>query len=519
LKSAATWLKDNRYVVLVFLVLLIHGSLIGLSDDEAYYWVLAQTPALGYAFHPPAVAWFIAFFQFLLGSLLGIHHPGLVRLPAALSIALILGMSLAWLEKVTLLLKTKTMKGFHPFYVERAVAALLSFFGFFALSWMMVPDIPLFLGWTLLFTSTWSICFAKTRRWEFWLLGLATVLTLLSKYSGVLAVGSAFISLCIWAPQKKRNRGIVALVVGGALAAFPILVWNAQHEWGSILYQIRDRHAGSSLSWVRYLRFWLIELVIAGPAILFYSFWIVIQSVMRKFRARPKMGRAGPSIDIQLVWQFVAIWILPAAAVFCVQPLFSDFKPHWAFIVWWPATLVLALAAQTRSWKWIRYQCGYGAILGILILLSCHFPIGSWLGRSLSGASFDPRLDVTNDLYGWRVLNSYLQTHIDAESRGLPVVGSRYQTASQASFSLDRIAGATQLPRDLKERDEWPNLHVSETQGPGWPHLKSSVLFVTDNRYDAPPDFPTAKCRKLGRASEMRFGILAKWIDVWRCDP
>src|SRR3978361_2327780 len=86
--------------LLLFTVILIHGSLIGLTDDEAYYWVLAQKPALGYAYHPPAVAWIISFFQTLLGWLVGTHRAGLVRLPAALSVGFILVLSLKWIERV-----------------------------------------------------------------------------------------------------------------------------------------------------------------------------------------------------------------------------------------------------------------------------------------------------------------------------------------------------------------------------------------------------------------------------------
>src|SRR3954462_8085650 len=85
---------------MVFAAVLARGATMGLTDDEAYYWVLAQKPSLGYAFHPPAVAWFIALFQSIFGWVVGVHQPGLVRLPAAMSTAFILALSLSWLEQV-----------------------------------------------------------------------------------------------------------------------------------------------------------------------------------------------------------------------------------------------------------------------------------------------------------------------------------------------------------------------------------------------------------------------------------
>src|SRR6476661_3903173 len=104
----------------VFALILLHGSLLGLTDDEAYYWVLAQRPALGYAYHPPAVAWLIAFFQFCFSGVLGKHSVALVRLPAALGSALILFLALQWLRDL----------GLKANQIGKAALLLLSFFGF-----------------------------------------------------------------------------------------------------------------------------------------------------------------------------------------------------------------------------------------------------------------------------------------------------------------------------------------------------------------------------------------------------
>src|SRR3954466_13193359 len=92
-KTSITWTAP----VLLVLVLWIHGATLGLTDDEAYYWVLAQRPALGYAFHPPAVAWSIALVQKSLGGLFSGQFPGLVRLPAALFSAGIVWLGLRWM--------------------------------------------------------------------------------------------------------------------------------------------------------------------------------------------------------------------------------------------------------------------------------------------------------------------------------------------------------------------------------------------------------------------------------------
>lgn len=494
------WLVENKISVLLFFLLLAHGAFLGLSDDEAYYWVLAQKPALGYAYHPPAVAWMIAGFQWLFGWMVGSSVSGLVRLPAALSSALILGLSCKWLRKV----------GLDSKQVQRAAWVLLSFYGFFSLSWMMVPDIPLFLGWTFLFLATWDICFGPAKRSVYFLLGAGVVLTVLSKYSGVLGVFSSSLCFLCWGPKKARNQGILVLLSGLILSSIPIVVWNSQHEWASILYQVRERHGGG-ISLLRYLRFWAIELLLAGPVLIGATFWA--------------LGKAGVTIiksglnRSHRVLHFVTIWAAPPAFVFCLQPLFSDFKPHWAFIVWWPIALLFAWGTQTQAWKGFRVQVGYGLTLGSIILLSCHLPIGNWAMTHFSQGPFDPRLDVTNDLYGWSELSGYLKKEFGDSIFQIPMIGSRYQTASQAAFSLGEKAGVTLLPRDIKERDEWPDLKVSQGVGPGWPPLKTPILYVSDIRYQGAPDFPSAECKKIGRYEKMRWNLVVKWIDIWRCDP
>lgn len=491
-----SFLKQNWIPVLFFLVLMLHASFLGLSDDEAYYWVLAQTPSFGYAFHPPAVAWVIAFFQKTLGGILPPSSSGLVRLPAVLGTSLVLALSLNWLKQV--------LPGREN--LTRAAAVLLSFCGYFALCWMIVPDIPLFLGWTLLFVSVWKICFARTTPLTFLFLTVGAATLILSKYSGILAIGSAVISLLLWAKGPSRTKGIVALTLGLTLGLLPILSWNASHEWASLLYQLRDRHSGSEVSFLRFGRFWGAQLVLAGPILVFFTFRVLI-APFEWIRTRVS-GAAAVNL-------YCAAWALPAAAVFLIQPLFSDFKLHWAFVVWWPAALALAAHVNAKSWKWIRIQAVVGMALGFFILVSCHLPVGGWLLKSFKGEGFDPRLDVTNDFYGWNQLRKQLRSDLAS----LEVVGSRYQTASQAAFSLAGKNLVTFLPRDGKEFDEWPDLQVSLGQGPDWPRLKKSVLFVADNRYDAGPAFPGASCGKVQRIEVRRFDLLAKWIDVWRCDP
>ena len=259
---------------------------------------------------------------------------------------------------------------------------------------------------------------------------------------------------------------------------------------------------------IRFARFWLIEAILAGPFLVGFAYILF-----------KRAWQGGDRIA-----QFAAVWAAPAALVFWLEPLISDFKPHWAFIAWLPILLALAwYEADGQFLKWARYQKIYSLPLIGLVFICCHFPLGDWvIEKTVPTDTLKmSKLDVTNDLYGWSELPEILRSFGVNRNSGekIAVVGGWYQTASQASFALGDSEKVTLIPRDLKARDEWACPDISESCGPDWPKLLKSVIFVADQRYDSGPDFRSAKCLKLGRHEIFRGRFLAKQIDVWRCEP
>jgi hypothetical protein len=504
------------WVVVWFLGLGLQGATLGLSDDEAYYWVLSQKWAWAYAYHPPAVAILIRWAEGSWGWLLGAQAPELlVRLPAILCSTLLLILTLEWWAELEI-------SRVAPRSAFEKVSWVLSFACVFAFSWMMVPDLPLFLGWMLLVTGTWKTVFpvkavrsAPGFRWQEGVrLFLGTALVLLSKYSGVLAVGSALLCLLASGFRKRSLRSrllslpVGCVLLGAVLGVLPTLLWNASHEWASILYQIRDRHQGHGLgfSWKRGLTFWGAQLLLASP-------WVLIEWT-RRLQAGVRRSQALSSADL-----FFLAWILPVSAVFCVQPFFSDFKLHWAVVVWWPVFLggIHRLSRQPGSLPWAPRV--YGALLTVILMGATHWPVASWMAGTSGSAQIQPGKDVTNDFFSWQGLAEQMQAAgIETE---VPIVGSRYQTASQARFYL-RAWPVTLLPRGIKEKDEWPDYSAwtppSGAQS-GWPQLKSKVYFLSDNRFTSGPEFPGAHCDHRERFQQFRKGQLAHWVDLWECQP
>ncbi len=115
---------------------LFSACFLGLGNDEAYHWLYAEHPALGYYDHPPMMAWI---------EMLGLSLPGAGASTWALRIGFI-----AMFAASTWLLANLTAR----FYGERAgfLAALaLNLTGYYGLaaSTFALPDGPLLFFWLL----------------------------------------------------------------------------------------------------------------------------------------------------------------------------------------------------------------------------------------------------------------------------------------------------------------------------------------------------------------------------------
>jgi len=497
--------------IIIGIFLSIHVSLIGLTDDEAYYWLLAQTPAWGYAYHPPIVAWciwvseqFFSFFGFY-------KHPFIVRAPAVLFTVFLIYFFIFWLKRSHLIfnhpnIKKPELQNIQDSHLLKGLLSFLTFAGIFGVSWMMVPDLPLVIGYMGLFLCTWAICFyPKKPKFIFLFLGLSAFFAILSKFTAIFAVLSSFLCVLYYA-RTQIKKTFLALFLGLVIGSIPILIWNYQNDWGAFLYHLQDRHQGGHFSWLRYSRFWLVTFIGAGP-ILFFYFLTLFKRIFSQDQ------------KVKLFSRYIFLWVFPAALVFCVQPAFSDFKPHWVLLVIFPILLEFCFWVSQGKYKiQNKIHKTYGIILLLFIFTASHIPIASFIIEKVTNKDPDPRLDVTNDMYGWSGLYPFVIEKCGQKCIGIPILGSRYQTASQAAFVWQETKLASRIPRTKKEYHEFPEINQVAHQGPDWPELLSPVLFVADIRYHQPPEFMNGQCTSLGKHETTRWKYLAKWVEVYYCE-
>jgi dolichol-phosphate mannosyltransferase len=340
-----------------------------LIPEEAYYWTYSQHPSLSYFDHPPMVAWLIALGTAVLGdSELGVRLLAIALWPAT-----------AWL------LFLSGRQWFGGAAAEWAVRLFCLSPIFVGVGFVITPDAPLLFFWTLtLYAVGKALDSGKT---GFWLLaGLGLGGAMLSKYTAVMLAAS----LCLFLLLSARQRHWLARPgpwLGLALAAVvfsPVVIWNAQHEWASFLFQ------STRTSVVRHDplheagQFWLYQLFALTPFLLAAYAYVLGPAVRRGW-----LGREDG-------WNFALSFALPLFAVFVV----ASFK-HKGHVNWTaPAYLAWSLAAA--AW-WVEFQAAKAGRRWLMALVL----VPSLAVTGIAHASLAwgvPQAFALNNAGGWHAL-------------------------------------------------------------------------------------------------------------------
>jgi len=394
----------------------IHAELL---PEEAYYWTYLQHPALSYFDHPPMVAWIIAIGTFLWGDgELGVRFG---------TILLSLG-STFWMYRLTRL-------WFGPACAAWAAVLFNLLPIFIGLGVFAFPDGPLIFFWLLTMyavskalgagTNEESREKSGTRATGYWLLaGLAFGGALLSKYTAVLLGTSLGLFLLFSARHRvwlRRPQPWLAVAV--ALLVFtPVIVWNADHDWASFLFQ-STRTVGQKPHVLKNVsEFWLMQLVVLGPIPLVVFAVAAWQSIQRGWLKR---------IDS---WNFVASFFAPLFLVFVFASFKTEVHINWTA----PAFLSLVIAGAAIFQKGLQTpisrlrwrQTGW---------LAVAFACAACLAATSTFIWGVPDFMTNSRLGGWRQLalsvNAEEKNLVQATSRAPFVIGAdKYNLSAELGF-------------------------------------------------------------------------------------
>lgn len=502
MNSENRWEKRVLWLIVLFtLMRAVLSGVLGLGDDEAYYWDWSRRIQLSYYDHPAMVAWMIKVGTMIFGqNPFGVRVFGLAANAASVYLLWQLGCRL--FGRSTALVAV----------VLYAFAPIFSLGGM-----LMVPDAPMAAFWMALLVVLWRIYGEGDKAASTWALAGALLgMGLLSKYTIVLLAASAVLLLLVDGERRRdllSRRFVLAMIVA-MMFSLPILIWNMELGWPTLSFHLHDRHTGGGgANFSRWGQFWASQAIALGPALLLgcLGTWLL---ALKRWRDRR--------------WRFLFVLSAPTFFLFCFQALYSEFKPHWPAPAYTLAFLGFAEwaregfgLASPRAQVWAR---GIVATLVLLIFIPLNglfyagtvWPLIPKIARSVAPqAPWDPKFDPTNDLFGWEKAVARaraIQADFVARGEAEPFLSSsRYQLVAQIAFIAQERVWRVSPGRDQYTFWQSPEDLLS---------LKGlSSIYITDHRYERDPrnDFIFESCEEQEPEVVMRSDEVARKFYIWLC--
>jgi hypothetical protein len=464
--------------IVMLAVRLLAATRVGFGDAEALYASYALHPQPAYLDHPGLVGVFAR-------ALGGGTAPSPVRahvVTAILATLLPWGMAMVcracgapWARS----LGAALVVGLTP---ELAV-------GLFA----MTPDLLLAFGWigavALAALALQSSPDSARAAAAFASAGLLAGVATASKVTGV-ALFAALSAAYATSPARAHARTVApwAGLAAGLLVVAPVATFEAHLGWPMVHHRLVDTQSSAGLS-LRNLG------ALAGGQVVYLSPLVALLAML----AAREVWRGRSDAVGRLLLACLLVPLVPLVAL-CVWSRVAE--PHWIA----PALLALAPAAARAPGaprrRLVIASCALAAVMVAAVHAWALFP-GA---LRLAAASYDPRLDLTNELFGWPSVveaarKEALEVWTPGSERGEVVVaGPHWVICAQLDAALhgEWPVGCDTPVRD--DYDDWlPRLAWREAD---------AIVWVSDARFeprlDVPSYAPLLKSHAPLRAREVR---------------
>lgn len=404
---------------------------VNLIPEEAYYWNYAQHLDLAYLDHPPMVAWMI-----WLGTEVFGNTEFAVRLGAYLcwSVAAIFSFRLA-----------RNLYGDAAAFANALLFATLPYF--FAMGMIMTPDAPLLAAWAAaLYFLERALLAGQRAAWLY--VGIFFGFGLLSKYT-IALLGLATLVFIAFDPRSRvwfrRLEPYVAVLVAAAIFS-PVVLWNANHDWASFMFQGPHRlEVQSEFSLFKLLSAILLFLTPVG-------FTIALIALVQRIKWPP--GPMAQPMDRKSL--FEASFMLVPLSVFLFFSLFHAVKLNWTGPLWLALLPFLARdmsAYRKRASGWRgNLRRAWGPTIAVALVL--YGALLHFFTLGIPGIPYSGRLRPFP--VAWREFGAQaaaIEEEIKSTSRGEPLrVGmDKHFLSSEMAFydRLDNDGAATTAGRSL----------------------------------------------------------------------
>jgi dolichyl-phosphate-mannose-protein mannosyltransferase len=445
-------------------VRLFAATRVGFGDSEALYAAYALHPQPAYLDHPGFVG--------VLARAIGVGTaPGPERAHVVTSV-------LSTLVPWTMVLACRACGASWPrSLVAALVVALVPevAIGMFALT----PDLPLALAWNAALALGASALGSKPgsarAAWGFASAGVFAGAAAASKMSGVMLMAGLAVAYAS-RPARPHARTIApwAGLAAGALVMLPVASFEMHHGWPMVRHRLIDTQAAAGLS----LR--NVGTLVGGQL----AYLSPLTAVLAAISARELWRGRGDAKGRLLV----ACCVVPFSVLLPLGLWSRVAEPHWLA----PALLALAPAGARAKPNRLLSQgllipsC---ALAGAMVVSVYAWVLVPSL-LSLAPPTYEPRLDLANELYGWPDVLRAVREEVRvaaanpaAERRGIAVVGPHWVICAQLDAALrgEFHVGCNTPIRD--DFDDW------------WPRdlwrRADIVVWVTDARFPVVQELPS----------------------------
>lgn len=428
------------------IVRLILAALIPLVPDETYYWEWSRRLAGGYFDHPYGIALSVR------GGTALFHALSLNVAPLAVRLVPVIEGLIAALATVGI---SRRIGGSMACLSAAIVITLVPL----AATGMVLatPDAPLL-------AATAVTLYAVVRALEspprsraslgWWIAaGVGAGVGMASKYTGILVPVSVFAAVVARPPLRSRlaEPGPYVACVIATLVVLPVLIWNVQHDWVSVGFQLQHGLAGRARGTPigRELELIVGQAGLVSPIL----FVLLVGATWRALRH--------PRDDESFL---LAVVSAGCFAFFMASAVRKPVEANWPAFAYMSAVPLLATAASERRSRWFR--AGWILAGSLTLIIYAHavtaiLPIPvrqDPIARSAGWDALGKAADAARDS---------LAARISGRGRAVHVAAERYQDASELAFHMrDRpMTFALNLGGRPNQYDLWPGFDRAAASG------------------------------------------------------